>query len=165
MTQDMLYKIHVNKTAFYSIEAPMRFGAIAAGTDISISAFAEPLGLAYQITDDIIGMFGEQEETGKPVVSDLAEGKATILSLHTLMHASGEDKARFQQLLGKVDANDTDLAEAREIMQRSGSLEFARTQAQQHIDRALIELETVRLTDEARQAIAELVAKFTNRSK
>src|SRR5690606_29047888 len=76
------------KSAKYSIERPLNIGAALAGADdgvqSSLSAFGLPLGEAFQLRDDLLGVFGDPAVTGKPAGDDLSEGKRTVLVAHAL---------------------------------------------------------------------------------
>ncbi|MEK7130189.1 MAG: polyprenyl synthetase family protein, partial [Patescibacteria group bacterium] len=80
-----IFKVQFYKTASYTIESPLAIGAILGGAKSSaiksLRAFARPLGIAFQIQDDILGIFGNEQEIGKPVGSDLRQGKMTLLML------------------------------------------------------------------------------------
>jgi len=95
------------KTAQYTFEYPLHIGAILAGAtgqDLkTISAYAIPCGIAFQIQDDILGMFGDEQKTGKPVGSDLKQGKQTLLIAETLKRASKNDLKKIHHSLGNKD--------------------------------------------------------------
>ena len=78
-----ILEVHRNKTAKYTVEGPLHLGAMLAGADEKIlkvfSDYAVPVGIAFQIQDDILGAFGNEKKLGKPVCSDLREGKQTLL--------------------------------------------------------------------------------------
>ncbi len=121
-SDDQLFNIARYKTASYSFECPLVLGALLAGADESIvgklSSFAVPLGTAYQLQDDLIGMFGNTEDTGKPVGSDLHEGKQTLLINYAYDAANDEqrdllinsvgdptvDEKRFNKVLNIIDS-------------------------------------------------------------
>jgi len=122
------------KTGGYSFELPLRLGALLAGpTDALLGAlerFARPLGQAFQIADDLLGTFGAPEVTGKPNASDLREGKRTLLVARALEAANARDAARLRAGLGRTDLSDTEAAELREILVRSGAAQACRDDAE-----------------------------------
>lgn len=126
--------IHRLKTARYTIVGPLQLGAILAGAHDSdlknIEKFGVPVGLAFQIQDDILGMFGNEEELGKSASSDLREGKNTLLVLHARQNASKEQLATLNQVYGNRRANDRDIEAVRKIFQATGALDKSQQMAQ-----------------------------------
>jgi geranylgeranyl diphosphate synthase, type I len=112
------------KSAKYSIERPLHIGATLAGGDSShlarLSAFGLPLGEAFQLRDDLLGVFGDPSTTGKPAGDDLVEGKRTVLVALALDAAAAADAARLDASLG-TPLTDADVAELRRIIDDSGA--------------------------------------------
>ena len=121
------------KSAKYSVERPLHIGATLAGAPPDrlrrLSAFGLPLGEAFQLRDDLLGVFGDPETTGKPAGDDLVEGKRTVLVALALDAAPGPDAARLDAALGTA-LGDADVAELRRIIDDSG----AHAQVEQVID-------------------------------
>jgi geranylgeranyl diphosphate synthase type I len=143
------------KTGTYTFELPLHLGASLAMApqpllDV-LSAYARPLGVAFQIADDLLGTFGAPEVTGKPNASDLREGKWTLLVARALEKASAADAARLRAQLGKPDA---DVEELRAILRRSGAEASAKADAERLCDDALRALDSPvvppRVADELR---------------
>ena len=116
-------QIHRYKTAKYTIEGPLHIGALLAGAGpqdlAALGAFAVPLGIAYQLQDDVLGAFGSEAATGKPVGADLREGKRTLLSVHGLR---GPYAAELRRLIGNPDLDAEGIARAQAHLRRGGSL-------------------------------------------
>jgi len=116
------------KSGRYSCERPIELGGrLAGGGDEVLGPlvrFGKAIGEAFQIQDDILGVFGDPDVTGKPVGSDLREGKYTLLVHHTLRRSDSERGRRFSMLLGRADLSDGEVHEAREIIRASGGLEL-----------------------------------------
>lgn len=97
-------RMHNLKTASYTTRGPIELGAILAGATklqrAQLDAFAAPLGIAFQLRDDLLGVFGSEEETGKPVGSDLRTRKRTALIAETLRSADRDDHAVLDRWLG-----------------------------------------------------------------
>lgn len=114
------------KSAKYSAEHPAALGALLAGADASFVQscrdLALPLGEAFQIRDDILGVFGDPETTGKPAGDDLREGKRTVLVGLHLRAASREDAALVAEALGDQSLGDAEVEALREALRRSGAL-------------------------------------------
>src|SRR5690606_11822028 len=95
------------KTATYTYEASLQLGAALAGAPDEglkvLTDYSIPAGIAFQIQDDILGMFGDEEKLGKPADSDLKEGKMNFLTIKTLENSNEIDAKRFAEILGNTD--------------------------------------------------------------
>lgn len=115
------------KSAKYSSEHPLVMGGALAGADEAMlkgySAFALPLGEAFQLRDDVLGVFGDPAKTGKPAGDDLREGKRTVLVGLTIDAASAQDRDFVDQNLGRQDLSEAEVARMCAIMVESGALE------------------------------------------
>ena len=154
------------KSAKYSIERPLHIGAALAGaaptTVAALSAYGLPLGEAFQLRDDLLGVFGDPETTGKPAGDDLVEGKRTVLVALALDAAPSAEAARLDAALG-TDLSPDDVAELRAIIDRSG----AHAQVESVIDalavRAVEALDAADVDDHAREVLRGLAASATRR--
>ena len=120
-----------HKTAFYSGGVPLAVGAIIGGGSTAqvetLRAFGMAAGLAFQIQDDVLNLVGTKESTKKDFRSDITEGKRTLVAIHAL-----QNSPRRERLLEVLSAHSGDpalLAEAVEIMDEAGSIDFARSYA------------------------------------
>lgn len=133
------------KTAKYTIERPLHLGAVLGGADddllLRLSAVAMPLGAAFQLRDDVLGVFGDPATTGKPAGDDLREGKRTLLVARALARLAPEDASRLTGALGTVEGVDR----AADLVRSSGALDD-------------VEAEIERYATEATQALAALPA-------
>uniref|UniRef100_A0A7J3ZLL1 Polyprenyl synthetase family protein n=1 Tax=Fervidicoccus fontis TaxID=683846 RepID=A0A7J3ZLL1_9CREN len=133
---DMIYK----KTSAL-IEASAKIGAIVAGADENsvdaIGRYAVNLGIAFQIKDDILGVFGREEEIGKPVYSDLRERKKTILVILALRKGSEELKERLLKVLGNRSAEKDEFKAVAEMIDEEGIRQEAELEALKFVDEAL----------------------------
>lgn len=123
-----LIRLHLWKTARYTIQGPLSLGAILSGTseDLNdLSEFGFLVGLAFQIQDDILGLFGEESVLGKSVKSDVNEGKKTMLMLKAMELASAKDSDFIWGALKSGNVSDSDFNRLREIVKTSGSLEYS----------------------------------------
>jgi geranylgeranyl diphosphate synthase type I len=154
------------KSAKYSIERPLHIGAALAGADAEIieqlSRFGLPLGEAFQLRDDLLGVFGDPEVTGKPAGDDLTEGKRTVLIALALDGLPGADRARLDASLGRPLTPD-EVAELRGLIDASG----AHAQVEEVIaaltSRALDALDAADLREEAKTVLRQLAAAATQR--
>ena len=90
---------------------------------------AEKAGIAFQIQDDILGLFGDEAQLGKPIGSDLREGKPTLLMVKAWEKATVAERKRLKKILGNPAINDKDIADARTIVERTGALASCRRRA------------------------------------
>lgn len=129
------------KTAVYSFEGPLQAGAILAGapeeTVATLGEFGREIGIAYQLVDDVLGVFGSEEETGKTTIGDLREGKRTVLIAYAST-APGWDAV--SDLFGNSDLDEKGAARLREHLVKSGAKEFAEGLARYYANRALARL-------------------------
>ena len=155
------------KTSVYTFENPMHVGAILAGVEDralfeTISKFSVPLGIAFQVKDDVLGIFGETTETGKSNLDDLKEGKITLLIQHCLENGSNEHKEQIKAMLGNIYLDENDLEIVRVILTDSGSLDYAKTMAENYINMAkkIIEEEFPQNTPEAEKKFLLGIAEY-----
>ncbi len=115
------------KSAKYTIEHPLLIGAAAGGVGgpalAALSAYGLDLGHAFQLRDDLLGVFGDPEATGKPAGDDLREGKRTVLVAHTLAATDAATQARVEALLGRPDLGAAEVGELRAVMTGSGAVD------------------------------------------
>ncbi len=119
-----LFLLHEYKTAKYTIEGPLILGAIlAGGKEFSmITNYSIPVGIAFQLQDDILGLFGDEESIGKPVTSDLEEGKKTLLVIKAMENE--EYREIINRILGKKNITQKELHTVREIVKKTGALDY-----------------------------------------
>jgi len=133
------------KTAHYSLLNPLTFGMCLAGSGCgptdAIATYALETGRAFQITDDILGVFGEEFESGKSPLDDIREGKRTMLAVHALNNSGKADKNFLMQMLGNSKLTAAEFRRCKEILVEAGSLAYAEKRAQQHIQNGLKSLE------------------------
>lgn len=114
------------KSAKYSVEHPVVLGAALAGAPEPVlercSAFALPLGEAFQLRDDVLGVFGDPAATGKPAGDDLREGKRTVLVGYVRTRGSEAQIARLEEALGRPDLTEEDVEELRALITACGAL-------------------------------------------
>ena len=129
------------KTAYYTFLNPLTFGMILAGaSDKEIKAvkeYAMNAGRAFQITDDILGTFGTEFESGKSPLDDIKEGKRTLLTLHALENAEKADKNFLIQILGNQKITQAEFNRCKDILVETGALEFATKEAEACIKKAI----------------------------
>jgi geranylgeranyl diphosphate synthase type I len=118
-------RMHALKTGSYTARGPIELGAILAGTDADTRAaldrFAAPLGVAFQLRDDLLGAFGAEAETGKPVGSDLRARKRTALVVEAIARLPERDRARLERLLEGGGPSESEVAWAVEALDACGA--------------------------------------------
>ena len=120
-------KIARFKSGKYTIERPLHFGAALSGTTqlfTSYSNYGLPLGEAFQLRDDVLGVFGESAQTGKPSGDDLLEGKRTALIAKTFELSKPNQAMVISSVLGNKGAAPAEIEKAKEIIQETGALDF-----------------------------------------
>jgi geranylgeranyl diphosphate synthase, type I len=141
-TEKEILEVHRNKTAKYTVEGPLHLGALLAGAEKkqldALSDYAIPVGIAFQIQDDILGAFGNEKKLGKPVCSDLREGKQTLLVAKALEFGSNSEKKIVQNLLGKKDADQEEINLFREVMKNTGSLKYSQDLAKKYVEKGKV---------------------------
>lgn len=159
--------MYKNKTAKYTIEGPLHLGAILGGAEEGtlekITKFAVPIGVAFQIQDDILGIFGDEKKIGKPVGSDIREGKQTILVVKAMENANRSEKIILDNLLGKKDLSKSELEKFRKIIKDTKSFDYANNLAQELVSKGKAELENISLTKEAKDFLYAIADYITQR--
>ncbi|MEY3614823.1 MAG: hypothetical protein RL752_731 [Actinomycetota bacterium] len=162
-------KVMLYKTAKYSLEAPLLIGAALGGAHHSelksLSDFGIPLGLAFQLRDDILGVFGDPQVTGKPAGDDLREGKRTVLIGLTLEALPASVARIFEELLvsGEIDAEQIEFM--RTAIVDSGALAKTEALIEEYSIRAIEALADLDISDQGRKELAGLTQAVINRSK
>ena len=109
----------------------------------ALSRFASRCGTAFQLQDDILGLMGKESQLGKPIGSDVREGKKTTIVYFALKSASKEDRKFLLSTLGNREASDADVERATELMVSLGAVERTAQMALEHINKALPELQAL----------------------
>jgi geranylgeranyl diphosphate synthase type I len=121
------HRVVIYKSAKYSIEAPLVIGASLAGADdehiAALRDFGLPLGVAFQLRDDLLGVFGDPSVTGKPAGDDLREGKRTVLIALAQRELPAADSRELDSLLGSAHLTDAEIASIRDTLVRSGAVD------------------------------------------
>ena len=160
MSVDGYYDMIGRKTAAL-IAASVEAGALLATDDQAVvdayRAFGWALGLAFQVNDDVLGIWGQEQVTGKEP-SDLAKRKQTLPVLYALEHATPEDRQRLLELYGRPEPTADEVAEARSILERSGARDYARAEARRFRDEALAALDATGVVGaDARERLRDLM--------
>ncbi|MBA3758720.1 polyprenyl synthetase family protein [Candidatus Saccharibacteria bacterium] len=150
------------KTAHYTFLNPLHVGMVLAGADCqatdAITDYAIHAGKAFQITDDIMGIFGSEFESGKSPMDDMREGKRTVLSVYALEQTKTADKNFLIQMLGNKNLTPAEFERSKDIIIGSGALKYTQERAAMHVEQALSALDnhTKRWTPEGVQFLRGL---------
>lgn len=144
---DSEYLEMVEKKTGALIKASTKSGALlGGGNEKEVNALAEYgklTGIAFQIHDDLLGVAGEQEKVGKPIGSDIREGKWTLPTVHAYQEATQEERGILLDILGTEDAPDKEIEKVVDIFKKNGAIEFAKSKAQEWVENAKSELEII----------------------
>jgi geranylgeranyl diphosphate synthase type I len=126
---EQIIQIHKLKTANYTIVGPLTMGALLAGASQEyikmLENFAQPLGIAYQILDDILGIFGDEKKLGKSTTSDIEENKSTLLITHALHHAQEKQQKVLRRYYGEKGITKKKQEEIKQILIQTGALTYS----------------------------------------
>lgn len=170
--EDVL-KIHELKTASYTVELPLHLGAIAAGIDRkdiydAYTRLARPAGIAFQLRDDVLGLYGDPSITGKPVGSDVREKKKTLLIIKAYEHASDSDKKFLVEIYDMKNPDEItieDVKKVQELVKETGSLSYNEELIRNYYEEAKSVLESMDINSDVKQLLAWLLEKLVFREK
>jgi len=162
-------QVMIYKTAKYSIEAPLLIGAAFAGATLEtrshLEAFAIPLGLAFQLRDDVLGVFGDPKITGKPAGDDLREGKRTVLIGLTREVLTGSVRKVFDDMLALRDLTPEQIAFLQQTIVGAGALKKTETQIEELGNLAIQKLQELKIESSGKKALIDLANQVMNRDK
>jgi geranylgeranyl diphosphate synthase, type I len=148
------------KAARYTVQRPCQIGAALGGGDdelyFALGAYGSPLGRAFQFRDDLLGVFGDPQVTGKPAGDDLREGKRTVLVAHAYAHAGDDGQKLLLQRLGDSALDDAGISELQQIIVESGARDAVESMINEYYERALKALHDTEITEEGRVGLTAL---------
>lgn len=160
-------RVIVYKSAKYSVEAPLLIGAALAGAAPAqldaLRDFGLPLGVAYQLRDDLLGVFGDAEVTGKPSGDDLREGKRTVLIALTREALPPGARSTLDELLGDPSLTPQQVQTLQLTIRDSGAVEKVETLIADNVARAIAVIDGAPLGAAARSQLRELAVAATRR--
>lgn len=109
----------------------------------AISSFAGKCGIAFQLQDDILGIIGNEEVLGKPVGSDIREGKRTLILYHAFKNADSKQRSWLMEIFGNAKASDRDIDQAKRLLRELGGIDYTKEIARSYIRESLISLQEV----------------------
>jgi geranylgeranyl diphosphate synthase, type I len=171
-TVDSALRVVRFKSAKYTVERPLQLGAALAARQPAVDPAIEracrgygiPVGVAFQLRDDVLGVFGDPAQTGKPASDDLREGKRTVLVAIARERAGPADRELLDRLLGDRLLDDAGAKQIRSILTETGALAECELMIDSSVTEGLAALEHAPITGEAKLALAELAVIATARS-
>ena len=161
---DYIFMIGAKTSALFKTCSEV--GAIAAGANneviSSLGSFAWDAGIAFQIVDDILGITADESKLGKPVGSDIREGKKTIIMIHALKNADDTQRAVLMNAMKGEESTYEEIESAVQVLTDLGSIDYAKRTAAKYLDTAIQSIEKLEDTNAKRQLI-ELVNYFVHR--
>jgi len=155
------------KTSKYTVEGPLHLGAAIAGAteDVfaALSAYGLPLGEAFQLRDDVLGVFGDPSVTGKPAGDDLREGKQTLLTALAMRASTPAQASLLRNGLGDRDLSDAGVAELRDVIVSTGALDQVEARITERAAQARAALDSPAIGAGAKPALRALVEAATVR--
>lgn len=129
VTEEDVMRVHHYKTANYTVTGPLQYGALFAGASEEeikkIEKYGLPVGIAFQLRDDELGMFSEEKKLGKPIGSDIRENKNTLLRLKAWEWAEPQDRKFLEFAYGNRNLNKEDVEKVKKITIRTGALAYS----------------------------------------
>ncbi len=157
------------KTARYTFDCPLVVGAILAGADNqdikALSKLGLLIGQAFQIQDDVIGIFDTEKNIGKSILSDLTESKKTILVCHAYRVLKGENRKRFLKIFLKSKKTYADLITVRQIFVQAGSLTYSLEQINNRLAQAIKILHHLKMIPKYKNFIEKCLFQLFEHSK
>jgi geranylgeranyl diphosphate synthase, type I len=166
--EDTARRISRFKSGKYTVERPLHLGAALAGRldDLAapLSGYGLPLGEAFQLRDDLLGVFGDEDVTGKPVGEDLREGKPTLLYAMAVQQASEADTAVLARY-GAADLDEDEVAALQDVLITSGAVETVETNIDRLVAEAVEAIDGAGLSAGAQEALVELAYYVAGRDR
>ncbi|MEU1982613.1 polyprenyl synthetase family protein [Nocardia sp. NPDC019395] len=163
-------RINRYKTAAYTVERPLHLGAALAdagpGLIAAYRAYGTDIGVAFQLRDDLLGVFGNPEVTGKPSGDDLREGKRTVLVAEALQRAADKNPAAGDRLRAAIgtDLSDEQVGELRELLIELGAVDAVEARITALTDQGLTAIEASSATPEAKERLRAMASAATRRA-
>jgi geranylgeranyl diphosphate synthase type I len=168
LTKEAILTIIKLKTSPYTVIGPLSIGAILAGGNQDllkkIHTYGDNLGIAYQIHDDILGIFADVEELGKSNMSDIIEGKSTLLIWYAREHATEAQKQQLDSLYGKAAITKEEVLTIQTILKETGALDYASNLVKSYTETACSVIPTL-TSDSTQQALLMDIARILSERK
>ena len=165
-TDDYITMVFKKTAALF--KSSLVIGALLAGAPEKevekLIKYGSDIGIAFQIRDDILGLVGDEKVLGKPLFSDLREGKKTILVIYALSKLSDVGRLKLLNALGSREAPIEELREVAELIKSTGAIDYADKLAEKYIESGLAALNSAKAVDEeAKEMLKKLAIYITKR--
>ncbi len=148
VSRERIMTVTTHKTARYSFSTPLALGALCAGAGPNelqlLEEFGQELGVAYQLRDDVLGIYGDEAILGKSVLSDMQEGKQTLLTYYAYRAADSTQKNQLTKILGDPNSSDNELALFQTILTDTKAVVKTELEIKRWSDKALASFEAVK---------------------
>lgn len=159
--------VYAFKTSSYTVKGPLHLGAIMAGASSrvlgALAEYAKPVGIAFQLRDDLIGVFGDPSMTGKPLGSDLRSAKQTVLLRMALQRTQGNDRKTLERVLGSPRASEDSIRRAIELLEGCGARALVEARISELVSAGLQALDGSVLAPEGVELLAGAAEILTSR--
>lgn len=163
-TKADIYKIYDYKTANYTFASPLSMGAILAGAKNNeinkLIDYGMNLGRAFQIKDDIIGTFGDTNQTGKSNFTDISEAKKTILVWYAYKNSDSKNRIKIKNIFSGKNSGKKELIEMRSLISRSGSVDYAKKEINNLLDKSEKIMQSSGIRKEYRKTLVNFSRKI-----
>jgi geranylgeranyl diphosphate synthase, type I len=167
-TLDQVLEVARRKSGNYTVRRPLEIGAAMAGcgdfTLTWLGRYGDAVGEAFQLRDDLLGIFGAPEVTGKPVGADLAEHKATSVVVAAHHMADPCLRSELDELMSTADLDEVDVDRGRSLIAATGAVERIETMIADRLLRASQAIDHSRLDDAVRSALLHMASACTQRA-
>jgi geranylgeranyl pyrophosphate synthase len=161
--------IYEYKTAYYTIIGPLQLGALLANGDEDlinkIEIFGKYLGIAFQIKDDILDIFGEKKYTGKATESDIEEGKITLLMFYANEKADIDQKKTLTQFYGKKNLQEHEISSIKDVFHKTKALEKCEEIIKEYSNKAKEQVDLMIIADDKKNMLYSLCDFLVDRKK
>jgi geranylgeranyl diphosphate synthase type I len=168
-TEAEIIGMYEDKTAHYSLAGPLQIGLVLGGGNVELEkvfhAYAMPLGIAFQLQDDILGLYGDEAHLGKTIGSDISEGKFTLLIQKTQEALKPEDQKELKRILQLGEKlTPEDIAWVRNQVDATGTKVNMENRIQEYINTAVAALENAPLNSETKEFLVGLADYMNTRT-
>jgi len=162
-------KVNFYKTAQYTITSPLRMGVLLANGDKKLidkfADFGSELGKAFQLADDLLGMFGSSKQTGKPIGSDIREGKQTLLMYFAKKLCTPGQWRTIESRFGSENINSDDVKIVREVLKECGAQAKVSVAANDYLQASLAVLSEMEIDADSKKLLIEFAHYCVERKK
>ena len=167
-TEDDIMSVYKYKTARYTFSLPMMVGAMVAGANKEVLSLLEKignsLGILFQIKDDELGLFADETKLGKPIGSDIKEGKKTLFWYYLMREVSNEEKAKLDGIFGNGLVSEDDIESVRMLLKEKGVMKKVNRKIESLADESLKLISQLDVSEDNKKVLLDLVEYNCTRS-